>query len=95
MRDFVKPVVVVSKCLGFAYCRFNGLTISSHTVDKLKSHVEFRPVCPEVEIGLGIPRDPVRVVKEVAEMRLVQPATGDDVTNRMTKFAESFLSSVR
>jgi uncharacterized protein YbgA (DUF1722 family)/uncharacterized protein YbbK (DUF523 family) len=90
----VKPVVVVSKCLGFAYCRFNGLTISSHTIDKLKPHVEFRPVCPEVEIGLGIPRDPVRIVKESEEKRLVQLATGDDLTNRMTEFVESFLNSV-
>ena len=82
MRGFVKPVVVVSKCLGFAHCRFNGLTISNHTVDKLKPHVDFRPVCPEVEIGLGIPRDPVRIVKEKEEQRLVQPDTGDDVTDR-------------
>jgi NADPH-dependent 2,4-dienoyl-CoA reductase/sulfur reductase-like enzyme len=76
VRSSVKPVVVVSKCLGFAHCRFNGLTISSHTVDKLKPHVDFRPVCPEVEIGLGIPRDPVRIVKKADELRLIQPATG-------------------
>jgi len=94
MRNFVKPVVVVSKCLGFANCRYNGLTISSHTVDKLKPHVDFRPVCPEVEIGLGIPRDPIRVVKEANELRLLQPATGNDVTDKMTEFVESFLGTV-
>ena len=94
MKKSVKPVVVVSKCLGFAYCRFNGLTISSHTVEKLKPHVEFIPVCPEVEIGLGIPRDPVRIVKESEELRLVQPATGDDLTDKMTEFAGSFLDSL-
>jgi len=94
LREFVKPVVIVSKCLGFAHCRFNGATISSHTVDKLKPHVEFRPVCPEVEIGLGIPRDPVRMVKEEDGLRLAQPATGYDVTDKMTEFAKSFLGSV-
>ena len=94
MRNLVKPVVVVSKCLGFAHCRFNGLTISSHTVEKFKPHVEFRPVCPEVEIGLGIPRNPVRIVKEADKLRLMQPATGNDVTDKMTEFAESFLGSV-
>ena len=62
MRSFVKPIVIVSKCLGFDHCRFNGLIISSDSVEKLKSHVDFKPVCPEVEIGLGIPRDPVRIV---------------------------------
>jgi uncharacterized protein YbgA (DUF1722 family)/uncharacterized protein YbbK (DUF523 family) len=94
MRKSDKPVVVISKCLGFAHCRFNGLTISSHTVDKLKLHVDFRPVCPEVEIGLGVPRDPIRVVKRADGLRLVQPATGNDVTDKMTEFAESFLGSV-
>ena len=94
MGESVKPVVVVSKCLGFAHCRFNGLTISSHTIDKLKPHVEFRTVCPEVEIGLGVPRDPVRVVKEENELKLLQPATGNDVTGKMIRFAELFLSSL-
>jgi uncharacterized protein YbgA (DUF1722 family)/uncharacterized protein YbbK (DUF523 family) len=94
MRESIKPAVIVSKCLGFARCRFNGLNVSSHTVDKLKPHVEFRPVCPEVEIGLGIPRDPARIVKVKDELRLVQPATGNDVTDNMNEFAGSFLDTV-
>lgn len=71
----VIPGIVVSKCLGFAHCRYNGLIIASEFVDNLKPFVEFIPVCPEMEIGLGVPRDPVRIVAANQQMRLVQPAT--------------------
>lgn len=93
MREFPRPVVVVSKCLGFAPCRWNGVTIPDRFVESLKPFVEFRPVCPEVEIGLGVPRDPIRVVEEEGDLRLVQPATGRDVSREMWTFADDFLES--
>jgi uncharacterized protein YbgA (DUF1722 family)/uncharacterized protein YbbK (DUF523 family) len=94
MSGFVKPIVVVSKCLGFAHCRWNEQIIADDFVHKLRPHVDFRPVCPEVEIGLGVPRDPLRVVSLDGDLRLVQPATGADVTEPMQDFAQSFLDSV-
>jgi len=93
MREFVRPTIIVSKCLGFAHCRYNGLTISDDFVEKLKPYVDFRPVCPEVEIGLGIPREPIRIVAADDELRLIQPATDTDVTDKMTEFTDSFLNS--
>lgn len=93
MREFARPNVIVSKCLGFAHCRYNALTISDDFVEKLKPHVDFRPVCPEVEIGLGIPREPIRIVAADDELRLIQPATDTDVTDKMTEFTDSFLDS--
>ena len=94
MREFDKPVVVISKCIEFESCRYNGLMISSQLVKRLIPHVDFRPVCPEVEIGLGIPRDPVRVIKEDGRPRLVQPATDKDVTEDMERFAGSYLDDL-
>ena len=94
MRAFPKPMVIVSKCLGFAHCRYNGQVISDEFVEKLRSHGTFRPVCPEVEIGLGVPRDPVRIVSAEGDLRLVQPTTGMDVTDRMRDFAHALLNSI-
>jgi len=94
MKQFDKPVVVVSKCIEFDSCRYNGLMISSDVVQRLIPHVDFRPVCPEVEIGLGIPRDPVRVIKTDERLRLVQPATDKDFTEKMEQFARSFLDDL-
>ncbi len=95
MKENLKPIVVVSKCLGFAACRYNGATIPDALVDALKKYVEYRPVCPEVEIGLGVPREPIRIVTENGMLKLCQPATKKDVTDDMTSFASRFLSSVK
>jgi uncharacterized protein YbgA (DUF1722 family)/uncharacterized protein YbbK (DUF523 family) len=94
MRDVAKPVVVVSKCIEFDRCRYNGLMISSDVVRELKPFVHFIPVCPEVEIGLGVPRDPIRIVSSKGDRALLQPSTGANVTARMERFARSFLGSV-
>lgn len=94
MGQDAKPIVVVSKCLGFAACRYNGLTIPSEVVDRLAPFVRFLPVCPEVEIGLGVPRAPIRVVERANERRLLQPTTGLDVTEKMLSFATAFLNSL-
>ncbi|MCQ1534328.1 DUF523 and DUF1722 domain-containing protein [Methanosarcina sp. KYL-1] len=94
MREFVRPKVVVSKCLEFDHCRYNGDMISSPIVAKLKNYVDFLPVCAEVEIGLGVPRNPIRIVLDNGAYRLVQPASGRDVTQDMKTFSSSFLDSL-
>jgi len=93
MREFVRPKVVVSGCLEFYHCRYNGDMISSPIVANLMEYVDFLPVCPEVELGLGIPRDPVRIVLENGEQRLVQSASGRNVTEVMETFCTDFLNS--
>ena len=90
----VKPVVVVSQCLGFAAVRYNGAMLQDDFVRALGEHVRFVQVCPEVGIGLGVPRDPIRIVGKGSERRLVQPATGRDVTAPMERFSRNFLESV-
>lgn len=95
MKKYCTPRIVISKCLGFAHCRWNGLTIADEFVERLKPHAEFLPVCPEVEIGLGVPRDPIRMVLEEKKLRLRQPATKANVTNKMQEFCSTFLSSIK
>lgn len=94
MRTFPKPILYVSKCLGFDHCRFNGQTISSETVKMLAPFVEYHTVCPEVEIGLGVPRNPVRVVEAVGRQRLLQPGSELDCTDKMNRFTDSFLARI-
>jgi uncharacterized protein YbgA (DUF1722 family)/uncharacterized protein YbbK (DUF523 family) len=94
MRIFARPQVVVSRCLGFDACRYNGVTIPDAFVEQLGDYVTYVPVCPEVEIGLGVPRDPVRIVVVEGEPRLVQPASERDVTEQMRAFAEKFFEGL-
>lgn len=94
MGSFVRPKLVVSKCIEFEHCRYDGSMIPSDFVKALKLHADFIPVCAEMEIGLGVPRDPIRIVWDRGELRLVQPTTGLDVTENMRNFAAGFLSSL-
>jgi uncharacterized protein YbgA (DUF1722 family)/uncharacterized protein YbbK (DUF523 family) len=90
----VKPRIVVSQCLGFAAVRYNGAILQDDFVQALSRHVECVQVCPEVGIGLGVPRDPVRLVGAGPKQRLVQPATHRDLTDEMQRFGEEFLNHI-
>ena len=90
-RKFSKPRLFSSKCLGFAACRWNGVAIQDELVEKLKPFVEFVTACPEAEIGLGIPRDPIRIVMKGSAKSLVQLNTERDITKDMEKYLSSFL----
>ncbi len=92
-RVFPRPQVIVSRCLGFAACRYNGVPIADDFVKQLATHVTYLPVCPEVEIGLGAPRDPVRLVLHDNTVHLYQPATGADVTEAMQTFSATYLDA--
>ena len=85
MAGEIKPIIIVSKCLGFDACRYNGVSLPDALVDALKPYVEYRPVCPEVEIGLGVPREPIRIITEEGRLKLFQPATGREFTCRSLK----------
>jgi uncharacterized protein YbgA (DUF1722 family)/uncharacterized protein YbbK (DUF523 family) len=93
MRPFPRPTLVLSKCLELDACRYNGQMVRAPAVAKLIPFVELTPVCPEVEIGLGIPRDPIRLVSIQGVTRLVQPTTERDVTALMVDFNDAFLGS--
>ena len=50
-------------------------------------HIEWVPVCPEVELGMGIPREPVRLVGDPAKPRLIAERSGKDWTPEFESFA--------
>ena len=83
MIDKSKPTVVVSRCLGFDHCRYNGDVIMDKFVERLKPYVNYITVCPEVEIGLGVPRKPIRLVMENDILDIYQPDSGNTYTKEM------------
>jgi uncharacterized protein YbgA (DUF1722 family)/uncharacterized protein YbbK (DUF523 family) len=94
MNSFPRPIVVVSKCLGFDSCRYNGQIVNDRFIHLLKPFVEFITVCPEVEIGLGVPRSPIRIALRDDKKVLYQPATERLVTDQMVAFTDQFLTSL-
>jgi len=91
--DFPRPRLIVSRCLGFEACRYNGQVIHNDLVERLGAHMDLDTVCPEVAIGLGIPRDPIRIALDGEREVLFQPATGTDVTDAMTGFSARFVDA--
>jgi uncharacterized protein YbgA (DUF1722 family)/uncharacterized protein YbbK (DUF523 family) len=90
-----KPRVVISRCIEFEACRYNGAMIKSEFVLRLMPYVEFMPVCMEADMGLGVPRDPVRIVRVEGQDRLMQSRTGRDVTETALRFTREHLANLR
>ncbi|HEX6694948.1 MAG TPA: 2-thiouracil desulfurase family protein [Longimicrobiales bacterium] len=89
-----RPVIVVSQCLGFAAVRYNGAIIDAPFVQRLARAADIIEVCPEVGIGLGVPRPPIRMERGRGGIALVQPTTGRDITGDMHGYSDSFLGSL-
>ena len=51
--------------------------------------VVFVPVCPEVELGLGVPRPPIRLAKRGGRIRLERVVDGADLTVPMRRFSQA------
>ncbi len=78
----------VSKCLLGEPVRYDGQHKHDHFItDTLGRYFDFVGVCPEVECGLGVPREPVRLVGDPASPRLMTTRTGIDHTDRMQAWA--------
>ncbi len=78
----------ISSCLMGNNVRYNG----GHQLDKfitrtLGNYVEFVPVCPEVECGLGVPRETLRLVGSADNPRLITSRSKIDHTEKMQKWA--------
>ena len=89
MRTLSKPRVGISACLLGQEVRYDGgHKRDAFLTDILGRYVEWVPVCPEVELGMGTPRPPIRLERRGGEIRLVMPSTGGDYTDAMRAYAE-------
>jgi uncharacterized protein YbbK (DUF523 family) len=83
----------ISACLLGQNVRYDGGNklddILLRTIGPL---VEWVPVCPEVELGLETPREPLSLVESSAGLRMVVTKTGEDLTESMRAFARKRVS---
>jgi uncharacterized protein YbgA (DUF1722 family)/uncharacterized protein YbbK (DUF523 family) len=79
----------ISACLLGEKVRYDGGHKLDHFItETLGKFVEFVPVCPEVECGLGIPREAMHLVAGPDGPRLVTIRTQVDYTERMRTWAQ-------
>ena len=68
--------------------RYNGGHLNdSFLMGTLAEHVEWVPVCPEVESGMGVPREEIRLVGETSAPSLVGSRSNTDHTAAMSAWA--------
>ncbi len=89
MTDFENKITIgVSSCLLGNEVRYDGgHKHDRYITETLGRYLSFVPVCPEVECGLPIPREAMRLVGEVDRPQLVTNKTGVDHTDRMLTWA--------
>lgn len=81
----------ISACILGQEVRYNGgHKLDRFVRDTLGAFVRFVPVCPEVEIGLGVPRETLRLQRDDAgSVRMVAPKSGADHTVAMRRYARA------
>jgi uncharacterized protein YbbK (DUF523 family) len=88
--------IAISSCLLGESVRYDGGHKRDQSViDAFGTLVEWVPVCPEVEMGLSIPREPIQVVKaDAGPLRLIGAETGSDYAGRMREYATPKLDAL-
>lgn len=90
-----KIKIGISSCLLGEKVRYDGGHKQDRFLrDTLGQYVEYVPVCPEVECGLGIPREALRLIGDPASPRLVTSRTNRDYTDKMNEWAKKRLAGL-
>src|SRR5574341_1100441 len=83
-----KPRLGISACLLGDRVRYDGGHMRDpFLTDIFGRYIEWVAVCPELEAGMGVPRETVRLVGPTASPRMVAEKSGKDWTPAMTRFA--------
>jgi uncharacterized protein YbgA (DUF1722 family)/uncharacterized protein YbbK (DUF523 family) len=78
----------ISSCLLGEQVRFDGgHKRDAFLTDILGKHVDWVPVCPEIEVGMGTPRETLRLVRMAGTTRMITTRTGIDHTDAMRAWA--------
>lgn len=93
--DRARLRVGISSCLLGQKVRYDGgHKRDDYLADTLSRYVTFVPVCPEVEVGMGTPRESIRLEKHGGEIRLRGVRSGVDHTEPMRRYAEERLDAL-
>lgn len=82
----------MSKCFSYPV-RYNGGIVHDNFIEKLKKFVDYELVCPELAIGLGVPRQRLIIQKLDGKKHLYQPETNKYLTKEIIEWADSFAKS--
>jgi uncharacterized protein YbbK (DUF523 family) len=95
-RPELRPAVGISACLLGEPVRYDGTDRRREVLARdLAQRVRWIPVCPEVELGLGVPRETIRLEQDGAAVRLRGTSSRADLTQGMATYAKARLEALR
>ncbi|TGG95542.1 DUF1722 domain-containing protein [Natronospirillum operosum] len=87
-----RPRIAVSACLLGEEVRYNGGHKRHRWLtDCLGDYVDFRPLCPEYEIGMGIPREPIRLVSRDGAVQAETHDGSKNFTDPLRRLADDYV----
>jgi uncharacterized protein YbbK (DUF523 family) len=88
-HQYSRPLVAISACLLGQRVRYDGAEKKDELiVGQLSKHVEWLPLCPEVGIGLAVPRPPIQLVSKDNIIRIIAvDELAMDVTDQLAEYA--------
>lgn len=84
----------ISACLLGQEVRYDGGHKRADYLRDLGADIEWVPVCPEVEMGLGTPREPMDLVRRGGSVRMITAETGIDHTETLQQWAAQRLEAL-
>ena len=85
-----KIKIGISACLLGIKCRYDGCSKACPVIyELLKDKVQFIPVCPEFNAGLGVPRPPMHLESSPRGTRVIVTATGEDKTDTLNDWIQT------
>jgi len=90
----LKPKIVLSRCF-LSPVRYNGGIVNDELIEKLKPFIDYIDYCPEVDIGLGVPRARIIITLDGEQKKLIQPETGRDLTDIMINYINKVINEIK
>lgn len=90
-----KIPIGISSCLVGQKVRHDGASKTSHYItDTLGQYFDWISFCPEVSVGMGVPRPTIHLELIEEDTRLICPTTGEDWTERMKQNSDKELDKI-
>ena len=91
----MKIKIGVSSCLLGEKVRWNGDHKQNHYVSEvLAKYFEYIPICPEMEVGMGVPRETVALYGNLEKSRMISKKTQTDWTKPMARYIKGRINTL-
>lgn len=96
MKIWSKPNLIISKCLSGNPCRYNGEGSPYKYLERLNPYVNLYEICPEEEIGLTTPRNPIKLFQyKENPIELLDSKTFKNYTKLMVEFSNDICYDIK